>query len=402
MPWKETSVMDERMKFVGCLLSGEKMARLCREFGISRVTGYKIWNRYQEQGTSGLPNRSRAPHSHPNQLPFEVERMVVRLKQEKSNWGAPKIQELISKRYPDVKLPAISTIHCVLDRHGLVNKKKRRKKFSSIAGYLSIPREPNDLWCTDFKGQFRMNNRRYCFPLTISDFKSRFVISCEALDSTSENPCYSVFEEAFKEFGLPKAIRSDNGVPFASGNSLWGLTKLSVWWIRMGIKIERIKPGNPQQNGRHERMHRTLKLEATKPPALNMLQQQEKFFNFIQEFNYERPHQALEMKCPGEVYEKSPRRYDGITDLTYPGFDKSLLVTNCGRICINKSKIHLSNAFANQRIGLNEVDDNIWEVNFMDYRLGFFDEISRKFAPHEDPFGIKLENGPGICMIQKV
>ncbi|MFH2033782.1 MAG: helix-turn-helix domain-containing protein, partial [Candidatus Margulisiibacteriota bacterium] len=269
MPWKETCVMDERMKFISRLLCGEKMAPLCKEFGISRVTGHKIWQRYQEQGFSGLPNRSRAPHSHPNQTPFEIEQAIVRLKKEKPSWGAPKIRELLSKRYTSIKLPAISTVHCVLDRHDLVKKKKRKKKFSSIAGYLSTPQHPNDLWCTDFKGQFIMKNQKHCFPLTITDQVSRFLISCEALSGTAEDPSFSVFEQAFKEYGLPGAIRSDNGVPFASGNSLWGLTKLSVWWIRLGIKIERILPGNPQQNGRHERMHRTLKLEATKPAGLN-------------------------------------------------------------------------------------------------------------------------------------
>jgi len=200
-----------------------------------------------------------------------------------------------------------------------------------------------------------------------------------------------VFEQAFKEYGLPNAIRSDNGVPFASGNSLWGLTKLSVWWIRLGIKIERIEPGNPQQNGRHERMHRTLKLEATKPPGSNLLQQQEKFFGFLYEYNYERPHQSLDMKCPGEVYEKSPRQYKGLSDITYPGFDKTLLISNCGRVCMRGGKIHVSKAFANQPVGLNEVEDNIWEVRFMDYELGYFDEFSRKFSPKDDPFGIKLD-----------
>ena len=393
MPWKETSVMDERMKFVGRLLYGEKMAPLCEEFGISRVTGHKLWQRYQEQGSPGLPNRSRAPHHHPNQTPFEVEQTIVRLKKEKPSWGAPKIRELLAKRYTGIRLPAISTVHCVLDRHDLVKKKKHRKKFSSVAGYLSTPRQANDLWCTDFKGQFVMKNQKHCFPLTITDQVSRFLIRCEALSGTAEDPCYFVFEQAFKEYGLPKAIRSDNGVPFASGNSLWGLTKLSVWWIRLGIKIERIAPGNPQQNGRHERMHRTLKLEATKPPRENLLHQQERFYKFIDEYNYERPHQALEMKYPGEVYEKSRTRYEGLIDITYPGFDKTILVTNCGRVCINQSKIHLSRAFANQPVGLEEVDDNIWQVTFMDYELGYFDEISRKFAPKDDPFGIKLDKG---------
>lgn len=391
MPWKETSVMDERMKFIGRLLSGEKMAWLCREFGISRMTGHKIWNRYQESGARAIQNRSRAPHTHPNRTPFEVEQLIVRVKKEKCRWGAPKIRELIRRRYTDIEVPAISTIHCILERHGLVNKKRQRKGFTSIAGYLSTPKHPNDLWCTDFKGQFRMEDRSYCFPLTITDFTSRFLISCEALSSTEENPCYAVFEQAFKEYGLPEAIRSDNGVPFASGNSLWGLTKLSVWWIRLGIKIERIEPGNPQQNGRHERMHRTLKLEATKPPASNLLQQQEKFFAFANDYNHERPHQALGMKRPADIYEKSPRQYRGITDITYPGFDKTLLVTSCGRVCINKMKIHISKAFANQPLGLQEADDNLWEVHFLDYLLGYFDEISRKFAPREDPFGIKLD-----------
>lgn len=393
MPWKETSVMDERMKFVGRLLSGEKMAPLCREFGISRVTGHKIWNRYQESGAAAVQNRSRAPHSHPNRTPFEVEQVIVRLKKEKPKWGAPKIRELINRRYPDIKPPAISTVHCILDRHGLINRRKRRRgKFTSIAGYLSTPKQPNDLWCTDFKGQFRMGNRAYCFPLTITDCTSRFIISCEALGGTEQGPCFAVFEQAFKEYGLPEAMRSDNGVPFASGNALWGLTRLSTWWIRLGIKIERIKPGNPQQNGRHERMHRTLKLEATKPPSSNLLQQQEKFFSFVDEYNQERPHQALEMRCPMEVYRRSSRPYEGLSDLTYPGCEKTVLITNCGRICIKKMKVHVTKALANQPVGLQEVDDYTWEVYFMDYHLGYFDELSRKFAPREDPFGIKLES----------
>ncbi|MFC2160956.1 integrase core domain-containing protein [Acidobacteriota bacterium] len=392
MPWEETSVMDERMKFIGRLLSGEKMAPLCREFGISRVTGHKIWNRYKEYGSGSIRNRSRAPRIHPNQIPHEVELLIVRLKREKPNWGAPKIRELISRRYPTIKLPAISTVHCALERNGLVDKKRRRrKKFTSIASYLSTPKQPNDLWCTDFKGQFRMKNKNYCFPLTITDFTSRYIITCEALNSTKTNPCYAVFEEAFNAHGLPQAIRSDNGVPFACGNSLWGMTRLSVWWIRLGIQIERIAPGCPQENGRHERMHRTLKLEATKPPGSNLLQQQERFFGFVSEFNAERPHQALNMRCPGEIYERSHTPYRGLSDITYPGFDKELLISNCGRICMNRMKIHISRAFANQPVGLREVDDNIWEVCFMEYKLGYFDAFSKTFSPTDDPFGIKLD-----------
>ncbi len=391
MPWKETSVMDERMRFIGRLLSGEKMAPLCREFGISRVTGYKIWNRYEKDGAQGVYNRSRAPHKHPNQIPFEVEQLIVRLKKEKPKWGAPKIRELVSRKYPGIKLPATSTVHCVLDRHGLVSRKSKRNKYRAVATYLSTPKEPNDLWCTDFKGQFRMGNNNYCYPLTLSDQISRFVISCEALSTTEADPCFAVFEEAFQEYGLPLAIRSDNGTPFASGNSAWNLTRLSVWWIRLGIKLERIKPGHPEQNGRHERMHRTLKFEAIKPAAPNLLQQQERFYSFIEEFNFERPHQALDMKCPADVHKKSSRPYQGLPDVTYPGYDRSLLISNCGRVCMGKRKVHISRALANQPVGLRVVDDGIWQVDFMSYPLGFFDEETNKFAPCEDPFGFRID-----------
>jgi putative transposase len=391
MPWKASSVMDERVKFVGRLLSGEKMAPLCREFGISRVTGHKIWNRYRDQGSPGIKFRSRAPHAHPNQTSFDVEQIIVRLKKEKPHWGAPKIRELVIRRHPQVRVPSISTIHCILDRHGLVKRTVHRSKFSAVASYLSTPHHPNDLWCVDFKGQFRMTNRAYCFPLTITDFQSRYLISCEALAGTEENASYGVFEEAFATYGLPGAIRSDNGVPFASGNSLWGLTKLSVWWIRLGIKLERIRPGNPQQNGRHERMHRTLKLEATRPAGANLLQQQDRFYRFMDEYNQERPHQALAMKRPADLYEPSPRKYRGLPPLTYPDQDKTLIISSCGRVCLQRAKIHLSKAFANQPVGLTEVEDQIWSVAFMDYEIGFFDEPSRKFAPKEDPFGMKLD-----------
>ena len=270
MPWKETCVMDERTKFIGRLLQGEKMAPLCREFGISRVTGYKIWNRYEEFGSLALLDQSRRPNKHPNQLPFELESLIVRLKKERPNWGAPKIRELLAKHHSGIKLPATSTVHEVLDRHGLVKRRKRQNNHKAIATYLSSPNEINDLWCVDFKGEFKLGNKAYCYPLTISDFRSRFLINCEALPSTGEATAFRCFEETFKEYGLPSAVRSDHGIPFASGNSLWGLTRLSVWWMRLGIKLERITPGCPQENGRHERMHRTLKLEATKPPAFSV------------------------------------------------------------------------------------------------------------------------------------
>jgi len=391
MPWKEVYIMDERVKFIGRLLSGEKMSGLCREFGISRVTGYKIWERYQKYGSQCIYDRSRAPHKHPNQTPYEIENLIVRLKQERPNWGAPKIREIIGHKYPTIKLPATSTVHSILDRHELVKKRKHRTRFAVTARYLSEPKGPNDLWCTDFKGQFRLGNKHYCYPLTLTDQFSRYLISCEALTSTAEKPCFAVYKEAFAEYGLPVAIRSDNGIPFACGNSLWNMTKLSVWWIRLGIKLERITPGNPQQNGRHERMHRTLKQETANPAKDNLLQQQESFEKFRYQYNKERPHQALAMKCPNEVYKPSIREYKGAQDITYPDSDRSLLISSCGKICIRKLKISLSRAFANQPIGIKEVDNGIWQVEFMHYRLGYFDEVSRKFSPNDDPFGLNLE-----------
>jgi putative transposase len=384
--------MDERTRFIGRLLEGEKMAPLCKEFGISRVTGHKIWNRYQQDGNKGLYNRSRAPHRQANQTPFEVENLIVRLKRERPSWGAPKIRELVASKYPSIKLPSTSTVHCILDRHDLVKKRRAKNRFKATASYLSNPSEPNDLWCTDFKGQFRMGNKEYCYPLTLSDQVSRYLLLCESLSTTADRVCFPVFEEAFKEYGLPNAIRSDNGTPFASGNSAWNLTKLSVWWIRLGIRLERIKPGNPQQNGRHERMHRTLKLEATKPARGNLLQQQETFDEFKQSYNFERPHQALEMKRPGDIYQKSRRPYVGLPDISYPGYDKTLLVSNCGRICVRRMKIHLSHAFSNQPLGLKYVDTGVWQVDFMSYTLGYFDEQSKIFSPNDDPFGLKIDN----------
>ena len=213
--------------------------------------------------------------------------------------------------------PAKSTVHAVLYRHGLV-KKRKRKRYKACGTAFGLAKNPNDLWCADYKGEFMLGDRRYCYPLTISDFSSRYLMTCEALETTKEEYAFEVFERAFKEYGLPRAIRTDNGVPFSSCHALFGLSRLSVWWLRLGISIERIKPGHPEQNGRHERLHLTLKKEATKPAGMNMLQQQEKFDKFIREYNEERPHQALSMKCPSEVYKPSSRKYKGVKDLEYP------------------------------------------------------------------------------------
>jgi putative transposase len=386
MSWKECNIMDERLKFVARLLEGEKMAPLCREFDISRKTGHKIFNRYKECGLQGLSDRSRRPYRHANQLPYQVERAILGIKKEYPSWGAPKIREKLQRQFPDNHQPATSTIHAVLDRNGLVQP-KRQRRYKAEGTELSDAKKPNLLWCADYKGEFMLGNKRYCYPLTITDYHSRYLLACEGQESTKEPFAFSVFERVFKEFGMPSAIRTDNGLPFSSPNALYGLSKLSVWWLRLGIRIERIKQGNPQQNGRHERMHLTLKRETTKPPAFNLLQQQDKFDQFVEIYNHERPHQAIAMKYPAELYTPSPRIYTGLPDIDYPFADKTVTITQCGRICMGKKKINVTSVLAGQNVGITQTDEHIWLVTFMNYDLGYFDETACRLEPITNPFG---------------
>jgi transposase InsO family protein len=390
MPWKECSVMDERLRFVAQLLEGEPMTEVCRAFGISRKTGYKIFSRYKEHGLEALTDRSRRPVRYANQLPSQVESLILTLKRDKPHWGARKIRELLVRRLDgDVRVPAKSTIHAVLHRHGRV-KPLGRPRQHATGTPLSTGAAPNELWCADFKGEFRLGNGQYCYPLTVTDHASRYLLLCEALESTREELAITAFEQLFIERGLPEAIRSDNGVPFASPNALFNLSKLSVWWLRLGIAIERIKPGQPTQNGRHERMHLTLKKEATRPAGQNSLQQQARFDAFVQEFNAERPHEALGMKCPAEVYSASPRPYAGLPELTYPLHDREVLITACGRICLHRKRINVSTVLAGQRVGIKEVDEGIWLVSFMHYDLGYIDLEQKTLQPLDNPFGPRL------------
>jgi putative transposase len=226
--------MDERLRFVARLLEGEKMAELCREFEISRKTGYKIFNRYKDTGLEGLTDRSRKPFRQARQLPFQIENEILSIKREHPSWGAPKIRQKLRRRIgDDVPLPAISTVHAALDRNGLVNH-SRPRRYKAEGTALSIPTEPNDLWCADYKGEFMLADGRYCYPLTVTDFASRYLIGCEALSNTRTQYAVTVFERLFREYGLPKSIRTDNGIPFASGWALFGFTTLSVWWLRLG------------------------------------------------------------------------------------------------------------------------------------------------------------------------
>ena len=390
MPWKECHPMDERLKFVARLLDGEKMSPLCREFGIARKTGYKLFNRYKKFALRGLEDRHRRPYRHANKLPFQVEKTILAIKREHPTRGAPKIRDKLLREFAAIKPPAASTVHAVLDRHGLVQR-RRRRRHKAQGTSLGDPGPPNALWCADYKGEFLLGNRRYCYPLTITDYRSRYLLACGALPSTREDGAFPVFEGAFQQFGLPAAVRTDNGIPFARPNALFGLSRLYVWWLRLGNGIERIKPGNPQQNGRHERMHPALKREATKPPSFNLLQQQARFDDFIEVYNNARPHQALGGRYPAQVNTPSPRAYAKPQPPQYPFHDRTVLVTRCGRICIGGRKVNFSTVFAGQHIGIGEVADGIWLVSFMEYDLGFFDyREDRVKLVGRNPFAPKL------------
>jgi len=368
--------------------SGEKVTDLCKEFGISRKTAYKFIDRYEKRGPSGLHDVSSRPHHSPHQTPQEIQGLILGTKQEKPTWGAGKIREWLIRKNPDLKIPSRFTVHEILNRYNLVTHRRRgdkRKVPNHLQGPVKGTVRPNEVWCADFKGQFRMGNQRYCYPLTISDHFSRFLISCESLEDTKGAGAQPVFEAAFEEYGIPEAILTDNGSPFAS-NGLLGLSRLSIWWMRLGIKLHRIVPGHPEQNGRHERMHLTLKLDTTRPASGNLLQQQEKFDLFRDIYNQERPHESLEMKCPSEFYQPSGRAFPKVLpEMTYPLHDSMKLVSVNGSIKIGGIACHLSTALAYQPVGIREEDFGLWRISFMDLDLGLYDEEEKKFKPFVNP-----------------
>jgi len=382
MPWKESGVVNERMHFVLRLEDGERMAELCREYEISRKTGYKIWARYKEEGPRALYDQTRRPDTSPNRIGADVEAAIVALRRKHPTWGPMKLRETLLRKEPDVLWPAKSSFARVLSRRGLAKGKPRRKYPRAHATELGEALLPNEIWCADFKGQFRLRNGKYCYPLTITDAHSRFLLACEGLESTQGAPAQLVFEETFRRFGLPKAIRTDNGPPFAT-KTLLSLSRLSVWWRHLGIRHERIEPGHPEQNGRHERMHLTLKREATRPSGANLLQQQERFDAFIREFNDERPHQALGNRHPAEVHRlsetKMPRE---LKPLEYPLHDIERSVYESGHVYLRKKQLYkITPALAGECVGLREVEDGRWLVTFADLDLGHLDEKTKRFEP---------------------
>lgn len=385
MPWKESCFMDERVKFIGRLLDGESMTELCQEFGVSRKTGYKFRDRYISHGIRGLADKSRRPQFHPHRTSEAIEELIIKLRKIKPSWGPKKIRVRLELDNPGVKIPVASTIDEILTRYGVPKQKAKRRRYRAEGtGSLKESQGPNETWCVDFKGQFRLGNRSYCYPLTISDHYSRYLLECEALESTSTNGTWSVFERAFQNYGLPQVIRSDNGTPFSS-RTINGWSRLSVWWLRLGIKLERIEPGHPEQNGRHERIHWTLKNETTRPASSNILKQQSRFDGFRHEYNYYRPHEALDMKFPSSLYQKSVNRYPKrLPELEYPLHDLDRIVDSNGSISFRKNmRFQLSAALGGEKVGLREVADGVWLVSFMNYDLGYFEEKTLLFHEQE-------------------
>jgi putative transposase len=376
--------MEERVKFLARLKNGERMTDLCREFGISRKTGYKFLERFEQLSVVGLTDQRRAPERIPHRTPEAVAREVVRLRKEHPTWGAKKLRVHLSRERPGVQIPAASTIGEVLKREGLIETRRRRNRPYIEHSPLCHAEAPNDVWCVDFKGQFRLGNGRYCYPLTLSDAHSRMLLACEGLDDTRGEGARVVFEEVFRRHGLPSAIRSDNGTPFAS-QGVAGLSRLSVWWLRLGIRLERIEPGCPQQNGRHERMHRTLKAETTRPPGANMLQQQERFDLFRDVYNNVRPHEALGQRPPAELYSGSGRRFpERLSEPEYPLHDLALRVGASGHVYVPGTgraigPLFVSASLAHERVGLRELDDNTWLVSFVQIDLGTLNLKMKRF-----------------------
>jgi transposase InsO family protein len=363
------------MLFVVRLEKGERMTDLCRAFGISRKTGYKIYARYKEQSVIGLYDAKRGPEHIPHRTSPQVVERLVALRTKHPTWGPLKIRAWLLE-HERGRWPAASTIGELLRKNGLLEPRRRRRRLEPYVDELSSPTQANDLWCIDFKGQFRLGNGNYCYPLTVTDAHSRFLLVCTAMERIDGALVWTELERAFRRFGMPIAIRSDNGSPFAS-RGVCGISKLSAHWLALGIKHERIEPGQPQQNGRHERMHRTLKAETTRPAAKSMLAQQERFDRFGEIYNNERPHEALDQTPPARHYTTSPRAY-AIKQLTYPLHDLVSVVRSGGHIYFpggpkTRANIFVTSALAGRRVGLRELDEDRWLVSFAGVDLGVCD-----------------------------
>lgn len=397
MSWRETSPVEQRLEFVREYESDLfTMTELAAQYGISAKTGYKWLERYGAEGLLGLCDRSRRPHHNPQATDPELVEAIVALRRRHPRWGPKKLLAVARRREPDSTWPARSTVAGLLKRHGLITARRRSPRPpTSSASILAPAMQPNDVWTTDFKGEFRTGDGAYCYPLTLRDGVSRFVLRCDALLGRTYESTRRRFARAFAEYGLPERIRSDNGGPFA-GTGLGRLSRLAVWWIRLGIVPERIALGHPEQNGSHEQFHSVLKAETTRPPAANAAAQQRRFARFCLEYNHERPHEALSNDVPASRYQPSPRVLPRqLPVLTYPGHFEIRRVSSMGQVSWRGSSLFLSEALAGEDVAFEEVDDGIWTVRFAAVALARYDERDRILRPI--PIAVKVGRSAGCA-----
>jgi putative transposase len=371
MPWSLTYVEDERVQFiVEALFSPTSMTELCRAFGISRKTGYKWLDRYEAQGPAGLLDRSRAPLHSPHQLDESFANRIIALRECHPTWGPRKLLAWLQARNPERALPAASTVGALLRRRGLIRPRRVRRRVPARTEPFAECTGPNDIWCVDFKGWFRVGDGTRCYPFTLTDAFSRYLLRCHGLGRTRAEDVQPLFTSAFREYGMPSSIRSDNGPPFAS-RAPGGLTSLSIWWVRLGIRPERIEPGKPEQNGRHERMHLTLEQDVAVSPRRTMRAQQRAFDDFRRIFNDERPHEALGQRPPSSVYSPAPRAFPSrLPDIEYPATVERRSVRPDGRIKWRGTMTYVGEALAGHIVAIEEVEPATSEVRFGTVLLG--------------------------------
>ncbi len=374
MPWKETGALEERLKFIMDYESGESpFSWLCERYEISRKTGYKWVERYENEGAEGLRDRSRAPRRQARALDGDTVERIIAARLRHPRWGPRKLRVVLMRKEPARRWPANSTIGAVLKAHGLTAPRRRTHKSPPHCRPFSACERPNDVWCADYKGWFLTGDGCRCDPLTVTDAHSRFLLRCHIVPRMDYAHARTLFEAAFRQYGLPGAIRTDNGTPFASTGP-GGLSRLSIWWVKLGIIPERIAPGKPQQNGRHERFHLTLKQETAMPPCASLHAQQRAFNRFRTEYNHERPHEALNQRPPATVYHPSPRLYRApVRELTYPPSMTPWRLYGNGELYFRGSRVFLSTVMAHEVVGLAPLDERYFTVYFGPVLLGTLD-----------------------------
>ncbi len=381
MPWKETDQMNERVKFIAAFLEkAHTFSELCEEFEISRKTGYKWVERYSDGGVKALADRSRRPLNSPHSVSAEVVELLLEARRKHPRWGPRKLLVVVQRKEPKLILPVASTVGEILKRNNMIKNRRRRRVSSPYGKKLEGYDYSNAIWGADFKGHFPVGGKR-CYPLTMTDGFSRYLIRCKLLPRPLHAPVQKEFESAFREFGMPDAIRTDNGAPFST-LAPGGLSRLSVWWIKLGIRPERIQPGRPDQNGRHERMHSTLKAETAMPPRGSFRAQQKAFDNFQSEYNNVRPHESLDLNVPSSVYKPSPREFPNrLPEIEYPSHLRVEKSYPNGVISLGQTQWYISGCLRSEFIGLEEIDNDIWKVYFGPIELGILDgqtEYKRK------------------------